>query len=236
MGCSEAPIQFEVTSAWKSSNKQALRKGWWPFQKCFTGLTPGQKVYSSRSHSLTDPSLYFTTPTPTHTTIHHLTTLDITKVVNKANPAQRKKIDSNPISTTTASLLLVFYALSYFLPFYLSPLTRPSPTLSRDNPSVIRARIRSVCISCFCCCLSTFLILLYVADLSVPDALHYLGLWPLGLTESARAVSLTALLFAGPLFLYLVVDDGWKDWVKGYPVKELWGDMLTWRNIVAVSF
>ena len=67
------------------------------------------------------------------------------------------------------------------------------------------------------------------------DALHYLGFWPLGLVESARALGLTALLFAGPLFLYLVVDDGWKDWAKGEPVKEVWGDMLSWRNIVAVS-
>ncbi|KAK1777799.1 hypothetical protein QBC45DRAFT_179733 [Copromyces sp. CBS 386.78] len=141
--------------------------------------------------------------------------------------------DTSPISTTTASLLLVSYALSYFLPFYLSPLTRPSPTLTRDNPSVIQARIRSVCISCFFCCLSTFLILLYVANLSVPDALHHLGFWPLGLIESAWALGLTALLFAGPLFLYLVVDDGWKDWVRGEPLKEVWGDMLSWRNIVA---
>lgn len=130
------------------------------------------------------------------------------------------------------------YALSYFLPFYLSPLTRPSPTLSRDNPSVIRARIRSVCISCFFCCLCTFLILLFVAQLSVSETLHYLGFWPLGIVESVRALGLTALLFAGPLFLYLVVDDGWRDWVigRGEPLKEVWGDMLSWRNIVAVSY
>ncbi|KAK3401171.1 hypothetical protein B0T20DRAFT_391012 [Sordaria brevicollis] len=156
--------------------------------------------------------------------------VDFSEVFHRLNPWSK---DTHPISTTTASLLLLLYALSYFLPFYTSPLTRPSPTLSRDNPSVIRARIRSVCISCFFCCLSTFLILLFVANLSVSDALHYLGFWPLGLTESARALALTALLFAGPLFLYLVVDDGYKDWLRGDPLKEVWGDMLVWRNIVA---
>ncbi|OAA57866.1 CaaX prenyl proteinase Rce1 [Niveomyces insectorum RCEF 264] len=53
-----------------------------------------------------------------------------------------------PISTGTAVALLVLYTVVYVAPFYLSPLTRPSATLSRDAPSVIRARIASVTLSC----------------------------------------------------------------------------------------
>ncbi|KAK3380044.1 hypothetical protein B0T24DRAFT_180056 [Lasiosphaeria ovina] len=138
-----------------------------------------------------------------------------------------------PISTAAASVLVVVYALVYFLPFYASPTTRPSPTLSRDAPSVIRARIRSVSISCLLCCAATLAVLTRGADASPADALHLMGLWPPALADTARAVLLTALLFAGPLFAYFVVDVGWREWLRLEPVLALWEDWMTWRNIVA---
>ncbi|KAK4242592.1 hypothetical protein C8A03DRAFT_29186 [Achaetomium macrosporum] len=143
-----------------------------------------------------------------------------------------------PISTGTAILLIVLYALSYFVPFYLSPTTRPSPTLSRDAPSVIRARIRSVTLSSLLCTAATYVVLSCAgAGASEPitprEALHLLGLWPAALWDSCRVLFLTALLFLGPLFSYFIVERGWADWMKLAPIKEVWEEWTTWRNIIA---
>ncbi|KAK4247748.1 hypothetical protein C7999DRAFT_31823 [Corynascus novoguineensis] len=140
-----------------------------------------------------------------------------------------------PITTHTAYGLLVLYALSYFVPFYLSSFTRPSPTLSRDAPSVIRARIRSVTLSCLACSAVTYVVISRAAggDTTPLEALHLLGLWPLALWDSLRVLYLTALLFAGPLYSYLIVERGWADWVRLEPVVEIWEEWTTFRNIVA---
>ncbi|KAK1835196.1 hypothetical protein QBC39DRAFT_379218 [Podospora conica] len=108
-----------------------------------------------------------------------------------------------PFSPATAFLLLTLYALIYFLPFYLSPLTRPSPTLSRDDPRVIRARIRSVLLSCALCLTTTTLLLL--PTLPLPSTLHLLGLLPPSPLPILRSLLLTALLFAGPLLDTLLI-------------------------------
>lgn len=134
----------------------------------------------------------------------------------------------------------MLYALSYFVPFYLSHTTRPSATLSRDAPSVIRARVRSVTLSCLFCTAVTFVVLSRAgADgttTTTPrEALHLLGLWPPALWDSLRVLFLTALLFAGPLFSYFAVERGWADWVRLKPVREAWTEWTTWRNIIAVG-
>jgi prenyl protein peptidase len=145
-----------------------------------------------------------------------------------------------PITTGTATLLIALYALSYFVPFYLSPTTRPSPTLSRDAPSVIRARVRSVTLSSLLCTAFTYVVLSRAgagtSEAITPwEALHLLGLWPAALWDACRVLSLTALLFLGPLFSYFVVERGWAEWMRLAPVKEVWEEWTTWRNIIAVS-
>lgn len=129
----------------------------------------------------------------------------------------------------------VLYTLLYVIPFYLSPKTRPSPTLSRDAPPVIRARIASVTLTCAAASLATLAVLTRVGALGLGAALHALGYWPLGLPEALRALLLTALLFLGPLFESLVVEGGWRDWLTLEPVKEVWREITSWRNIVAVG-
>lgn len=131
-------------------------------------------------------------------------------------------------------LLLALYALTYFLPFYLSRATRPSPTLPRNAPSVIRARIRFVIVSCSVCTAVTYVVLVREAKTTPADALHLLGYWPLGLLDAFRSLLLTALLFLGPLFSYMIVNSGWREWVRLEPLKEVWNDWTTWRNLVAV--
>ncbi|KAI1866056.1 hypothetical protein JX265_007085 [Neoarthrinium moseri] len=141
-----------------------------------------------------------------------------------------------PITTGTASALLVIYTLVYVLPFYLSSTTRPSRTLSRDAPSVIRARITSVTLTCVFCSVSTFVILTSQGHATRPDALRSMGYWPVGLAEAARSLLLTAILFVGPLYETFIVHGAWRDWLSLQPVSELFNEWTTWRNIVAGPF
>ncbi|KAK7746058.1 CAAX prenyl protease [Diatrype stigma] len=142
-----------------------------------------------------------------------------------------------PISTGTASALLVIYTFLYVAPFYLSRTTRPSRTLSRDAPSVIQARILSVSLTCTACSAITLLILTSSGvGATYGEGLHSMGWWPVGLPETARALLLTAALFSGPLYETLIVHEGWRDWVRLEPVYELFGEWTTWRNIVAGPF
>ncbi|KAI1781461.1 hypothetical protein F4818DRAFT_38509 [Hypoxylon cercidicola] len=138
-----------------------------------------------------------------------------------------------PISTRTAVSLLVIYTVIYVAPFYLSPKTRPSPTLTRDAPSVIRARIASVSLSCVVCSFITFLILTSPGQATTSEALHALGYWPVGPVETVKCFLLTAVLFAGPLYEYLVVDEGWREWLALQPVYKVFNEWTRWRNIVA---
>ncbi|PSR83292.1 CaaX protease [Coniella lustricola] len=139
---------------------------------------------------------------------------------------------SPPITTSTAIFLLVLYTLLYVIPFYLSSKTRPSPRLSRDAVSVIRARITSVSITCALTSLTTLGVLTRVGGYEASQALHALGYWPLGLVGASRALLLTALLFLGPLYELLIVEDGWRAWARLEPVRTVFVDWSAWRNYV----
>ncbi|KAI1115033.1 CaaX protease [Nemania sp. NC0429] len=141
-----------------------------------------------------------------------------------------------PISTGSAAAFLVIYTLIYVVPFYLSATTRPSRTLSRDAPSVIRARVASVSLTCLVCSLITFAILTSKGGATTGEALHSMGYWPLGLAEAARSLLLTAILFGGPLYEALLVDGQWRHWLSFEPVAGLFGDWVRWRNIIAGPF
>ena len=159
-----------------------------------------------------------------------------------------------PITTGSAVGLLVLYTLIYVAPFYLSSLTRPSASLSRDAPSVIRARIASVSLSCAICSIVTFLLLTSngkpgaATRLLNRDAVHIMGYYPVGLGETVNVLLLTGGLFLGPLFEQLVVERGWRVWaglpVPGQdkslppprvlaPLWDLLSDWTVWRNLVA---
>lgn len=100
------------------------------------------------------------------------------------------------------------------MPFYLSPSTRPSPSLNRDAPSVIRARIRAVTLACLAASLITLYLLLSFHQHSENAAttsplfhsLHTLGYLPTHPSTFASPVLLTAILFLGPLFEKVLVE------------------------------
>ncbi|KAK4177070.1 putative protease [Triangularia setosa] len=155
-------------------------------------------------------------------------------VFKKFNPWHKEEEPlPPPFTPSTAYLFLAFYALIYFIPFYLSPTTRPSPTLSRDAPSVIRSRIRSVSLSCALCTLTTSLILSRYAALSPSATLHLLGVYPLALIPAVKILLLTALLFLGPLYSYFIVEKGYKPWLTLQPLRETLTEWTDYRNYIA---
>ncbi|KAL2000354.1 hypothetical protein VTN02DRAFT_3216 [Thermoascus thermophilus] len=137
------------------------------------------------------------------------------------------------ISVQSAAVLSVLCTLVYVVPFYLSSSTRPSPTLSRDAPSVIRARIRAVTTACIVCSLAIVALVVYKGNASLSEALRLLGWWPLGPAEIARSLLLTAILFAGPLFERGVAEGEWRDWIRGSRVALTLGGWIGYRNYVA---
>ncbi|PQE30783.1 prenyl ase Rce1 protein [Rutstroemia sp. NJR-2017a WRK4] len=150
----------------------------------------------------------------------------------KAYYTGEKEEEVPVLSTTTAVSLLVLYTLIYVIPFYLSSATRPSPQLSRDAPSVIRGRIRSVTISCIIVCMSTFILLSSVRNGDPIKTLHTMGIFPVGLVETVKCVALTAILFVGPLFEAGFAEGQWRDWIRLRGLGALKG-WIPYRNIVA---
>ncbi|KAI9371694.1 hypothetical protein BJX61DRAFT_14552 [Aspergillus egyptiacus] len=138
------------------------------------------------------------------------------------------------ISAQAAAGISVCLTLIYVLPFYVSPSTRPSATLSRDAPSVIRARIRAVTLSCIVCSLAVlWLIVAKDEEASIFDALKLMGWWPLSFTDIFRTFILTAILFTGPLFERGIAEGEWKEWLRGSRISETLRGWIGWRNYVA---
>jgi prenyl protein peptidase len=128
----------------------------------------------------------------------------------------------------------VLYVVIYVAPFYLSSATRPSPQLTRDAPSSIRARIRAVYLSCIFSLLLTFYVLHQAGHGSPSEILRLLGLWPISLLDTARTMLLVVILFAGPLFEYGVVEGELKNWIT---CRGLYTSLSSWtgyRNFVVV--
>lgn len=148
---------------------------------------------------------------------------------------QEKKEKKTYFSKSYLTPIQVLLTLLYVVPFYLSPTTRPSPSLSRDAPSVIRARIRAVTGSCI---VSSVLVLWLIVEgdnSSLGAGVRLLGWWPVGLLETLRSLLLTAILFLGPLFERGIVEGEWKFWFRRSSLSECLGGWIGWRNYVAVS-
>ena len=133
----------------------------------------------------------------------------------------------------TALALSILFTAFYVLPFYFSSTTRPSPTLSRDAPSVIRARIRFVSASVALATLSTAYLLHTRALSDYRTVLHTLGVYPINGLAALKALLLTACLFAGPIFEKALPEEGWRRWIRGTELHETLSSWIGWRNYVA---
>ncbi|KAI9832111.1 MAG: hypothetical protein M1826_002440 [Phylliscum demangeonii] len=137
------------------------------------------------------------------------------------------------MSPRWAAGLSILYTLLYVLPFYLSSATRPSARLSRDAPSVIRARIRLVTISSVVSAITTLKFIAHGRPIRDLHALRLMGCWPLAPRDILRTLLLTAILFAGPLFEKGAVEGGWQRWVRGHELRATLGSWIGWRNYIA---
>ena len=72
--------------------------------------------------------------------------------------------------------------------------------------------------------------------LSLTEAARLLGWWPVVLSDVARVMVLTGILFAGPLFEAGIVEGGWRWWGRWEPVKRVLGTWIGVRSFIAVSF
>ncbi|KAJ5238321.1 CAAX amino terminal protease [Penicillium chermesinum] len=156
------------------------------------------------------------------------------------SPALQPQLTPQPdepsLSVHTVALFSVALTLVYVLPFYLSPTTRPTPTLSRDAPSVIRARIRAVTGSCIIASLVVLWLATEEGNTSFAAAVMLLGWWPISVADIARCVLLTAVLFLGPLFERGIVEGEWRLWFRRNKLYESLSGWIGWRNYVAVIF
>lgn len=119
------------------------------------------------------------------------------------------------------------------VPFYLSRTTRPSPTLNRDAPSVIRARIQTVTLASVVASTATLYLLIRTAKLTPTQSLHFLGYWPLSITDLAKSCALTLLLYLGPLFEKIFIEGDMTDFRRGRKVVESLSSWQGYRNYVA---
>ncbi|KAM5452071.1 CAAX prenyl protease [Microsporum audouinii] len=145
----------------------------------------------------------------------------------------RNKEPQPLISETTAVWCSILCTILYVAPLYTSKATRPGPTLSRDAPSLIKARIRAVMLSCLCCSLAAFYLIVHSGRSSPLEGLQLLGWWPIGFLEIGKSLLLTALLFMGPLFEMGIAEGKWRSWVRGRNLVETLRTWVGWRNYVA---
>ncbi|KAG8532045.1 uncharacterized protein KY384_003682 [Bacidia gigantensis] len=149
---------------------------------------------------------------------------------------KQEEVEAPMLSTTLVVALSVAYTALFVLPFYLSPTTRPSPTLSRDAPSVIRERIRFVTASITVSTCITSYMLSTRSDDTISTIAHSLGLYPINLFSILKTLFLTALLFAGPLFEKGVAEGGHREWLNGRLLQETLSSWIGWRNYIAGPF
>ena len=90
-------------------------------------------------------------------------------------------------------------------------------------------------LSCFISSMSTAYIIVTWGRATPVESLRLLGYWPVSPEAIAKSFTLTALLFAGPLFEKGIVEGGWREWIRGRWVGEVLGSWIGWRNYIAVS-
>ena len=86
------------------------------------------------------------------------------------------------------------------------------------------------------CSVITLYVISTRADLFDWEMLHLLGWYPFSPFDVVKVFSLTALLFAGPLFEKGVIESGWRHWAKGRDFHETLSSWIGWRNYIAGPF
>lgn len=129
------------------------------------------------------------------------------------------------ISLRLASSLSILCTFFYVSVLYLLPSARPTKTISKDSPRVIKSRIFLVTCASIASALVTVSIGKTTNDTWLSSATRVLGL-PFKGSQVVSSLLLTATLFSGPLYERLIVD---RDFLSLYPITSWVG----FRNLIA---
>jgi prenyl protein peptidase len=141
--------------------------------------------------------------------------------------------EAPPVISSHVALLCAFlFTAFYVAPFYLSPTLRSVSLASRDSPSVIRARVRSVTLACLACAVVNVYILAIHGHATLLDVLRLWGVWPISFIDIAKLLGLVTVLFAGPLFKALIAEGEWRDITPSNIKAELIDSWIGYRNII----
>lgn len=141
-----------------------------------------------------------------------------------------------PISERTAIFCGLLFTFFYVAPFYISPTLRTSSLHSRDSPTVIKARVRAVLISCLASTIVTISVLTTLGHASPRDILRLFAIWPTSPWDCVQILLLLSILFIGPLFEILIVDAGWED-ISWERIKTtFWTSSTSHRNVVVAPW
>lgn len=143
-------------------------------------------------------------------------------------PAEAPPVISSGVALLCAFLFTAFYVA----PFYLSPTLRSVSLAQRDSPSVIRARVRSVTLTCAACAVVNVYILAFHGHATLRDVLRLWGVWPMSLIDIAKLLGLVAVLFVGPLFKSLIAEGEWREITPSNIKAELIDSWVGYRNII----
>lgn len=140
------------------------------------------------------------------------------------------------ISERTALLCGLLFTAFFVAPFYLSPTLRTSSLNSRDSPTVIKARVRAVALTCLASTVVAVYVLVSYGHASPRDVLRLFAVWPINLIDCAKTLCLLAVLFVGPLYESIIVDGIWTEWSFAYIADKFFADLRCFRNHVVAPW
>lgn len=145
-------------------------------------------------------------------------------------PSASAHVPLQLISSDLATALSLVCTTLYVAVLYLHPAARPTKFMTKDHPSVIKARIGLVSVACLASACVTVSLGKAERDAWVPTTIRILGL-SFAPRSVLEALMLTATLFAAPLYEHLVAEGGiftvYQD--VTYPLRSWIG----FRNLIA---
>ena len=144
------------------------------------------------------------------------------------------------ITLRDAIILSTSHTMLYVGVLYVREASRPSPTKSKEFPSVIKARFAAVSVAVLLSVLANRYIIKNARQsgqrTGIPawdDILGGWGEWKLDLWKTWRALILTAILFFGPLVDKFWVMGEWRGIYSG--INNAATSLSGWRNYVIVN-
>lgn len=133
-------------------------------------------------------------------------------VTEAAQALTHTRPEAPPLITERTAILcgLLFTAI-FVAPFYLSSTLRTSSLQSRDAPTIIKARMRAVGLSCIVSTVVAVSVLVTAGHATPRDVLRLFAVWPVNVIDCFKVMALVAVLFVGPLYEHFIVDGAWRD-------------------------